>query len=77
MEVAQRERVNRELKIAREVQQRLFPQHLPVVEGLDLAAYCRPQQGVGGDYYDFLSLENGECLGIAIGDSRGRESPRR
>ena len=72
LEVAQRERVNRELEIAREVQQRLFPQHLPVVEGLDLAAYCRPQQGVGGDYYDFLSLENGECLGIAIGDVSGK-----
>ena len=54
------------------MQQRLFPQHLPVVEGLDLAAYCRPQQGVGGDYYDFLSLENRECLGIAIGDVSGK-----
>ena len=71
-EVAQRERINRELEIAREVQQRLFPQHLPVVEGLDLAAYCRPQQGVGGDYYDFLRLEDGGCIGIAIGDVSGK-----
>jgi sigma-B regulation protein RsbU (phosphoserine phosphatase) len=72
VEVARRERINRELEIAREVQQRLFPQHLPVVEGLDLAAYCRPQQGVGGDYYDFLRLEDGGCLGIAIGDVSGK-----
>lgn len=72
VEVAQRERINRELEIAREVQQRLFPQHIPVVEGLDLAAYCRPQQGVGGDYYDFLRLEDGDCVGIAIGDVSGK-----
>jgi len=72
VEVARRERINRELEIAREVQQRLFPQHLPAVEGLDLAAYCRPQQGVGGDYYDFLRLEDGGCIGIAIGDVSGK-----
>ena len=53
-EVAQRERLDRELEIAREVQQRLFPQKLPLVDGLDFAGYCRPALGVGGDYYDFI-----------------------
>jgi phosphoserine phosphatase RsbU/P len=65
-EVAQRERLNRELEIAREVQQRLFPQTLPQVQGLDFAGYCRPALGVGGDYYDFIRVDDG-CLGIAIG----------
>jgi sigma-B regulation protein RsbU (phosphoserine phosphatase) len=70
-EVAERERINRELEIAREVQQRLFPQTLPVIPGLDLAGYCRPQQDVGGDYYDFFRLGDG-CLAMAIGDVSGK-----
>jgi sigma-B regulation protein RsbU (phosphoserine phosphatase) len=70
-EVAQRERINRELEIARDVQQRLFPQSVPAVPGLDLAGYCRPQQNVGGDYYDFVKLDKG-CLGIAVGDVSGK-----
>lgn len=70
-EVAQRERINRELEIAREVQERLFPQRLPQVQGLEVAGYCRPALGVGGDYYDFLRLSDG-CLGMAIGDVAGK-----
>ncbi len=70
-EIAQRERLDRELEIARDVQQHLFPQTLPSVEGLDFAGYCRPAQGVGGDYYDFVRLPHG-CLGIAVGDVSGK-----
>lgn len=70
-EVAQRERLNRELEIAREVQERLFPQKLPSVPGLDYCGACRPALGVGGDYYDFLLLP-GERFGIAIGDVSGK-----
>src|SRR6202007_2836384 len=40
-EVAQRERLNREVEIAREVQERLFPQKLPALAGLDYAGHCR------------------------------------
>jgi sigma-B regulation protein RsbU (phosphoserine phosphatase) len=70
-EIAARARVNRELEIAREVQERLFPQSLPSVDGLDYAGYCRPQQEVGGDYYDFL-LAKGVDLGFAVGDVSGK-----
>ncbi len=70
-EIVQRERLDRELEIAREVQQRLFPQTLPCVQGLDFAGYCRPALGVGGDYYDFIRLPE-SCLGIAIGDVSGK-----
>ncbi len=70
-EVAQRERLNREVEIAREVQERLFPQRLPPVAGLDYAGHCRPAFQVGGDYYDFLALPGGR-LGIAIGDVSGK-----
>jgi sigma-B regulation protein RsbU (phosphoserine phosphatase) len=70
-EIASRERLDRELEIARDVQQRLFPQKLPHVKGLDFAGYCRPAQGVGGDYYDFIHLATG-ALGIAVGDVSGK-----
>jgi sigma-B regulation protein RsbU (phosphoserine phosphatase) len=70
-EAAAREIANRELEIAREVQERLFPQNYPAIAGLDCAGYCRPARGVGGDYYDFLQLEDGR-LGIAIGDVSGK-----
>lgn len=70
-EAAQKERLNTELEIAREVQERLFPQELPTVQGLDFYGACRPALGVGGDYYDFLELDGGK-LGIAIGDISGK-----
>ncbi len=73
-ETARREVLNREMEIAREVQQRLFPQTLPPVEGLEYGGACRPALGVGGDYYDFLALSGGR-LGIAIGDVSGKGVP--
>src|SRR5579863_6256169 len=69
--VARREKLNREVEIAREVQQRLFPQKLPPVPGLDYAGACRPALVVGGDYYDFLALPDGH-FGIALGDVSGK-----
>jgi sigma-B regulation protein RsbU (phosphoserine phosphatase) len=70
-EAAQREAMKREVEIAREVQERLFPQNLPKIDGLDYCGLCRPARGVGGDYYDFLPLPGGE-LGVAIGDVAGK-----
>jgi phosphoserine phosphatase RsbU/P len=70
-EMAQREKLNREIEIAREVQERLFPQMLITMPGLDYLGACRPALGVGGDYYDFIALPNGD-LGVAIGDVSGK-----
>jgi sigma-B regulation protein RsbU (phosphoserine phosphatase) len=70
-EAAQRERVNREMEIAREVQERLFPQEMPDIVDASLAGACRAALGVGGDYYDVFSLEDGR-LGLAIGDVSGK-----
>jgi sigma-B regulation protein RsbU (phosphoserine phosphatase) len=68
---ALRERVARELEIAREVQEHLFPQRYPEIAGIECAGYCRPARGVGGDYYDFFELAGGR-MGIAIGDVSGK-----
>jgi len=70
-EVARREKLNREIEIAREVQERLFPQQLPPIAGLDYFGRCRTALGVGGDYYDFLALPDGK-LGLALGDVSGK-----
>jgi phosphoserine phosphatase RsbU/P len=70
-EMAQRERLNRELEIAREVQEHLFPQRLPPAAGIEYCGHCRPAREVGGDYYDFLELSAGR-LGIAVGDVSGK-----
>jgi sigma-B regulation protein RsbU (phosphoserine phosphatase) len=70
-EVARREKMNHELEIAREVQERLFPQGLPAIAGLDYYGKCRTALGVGGDYYDFLALPAGK-LGVALGDVSGK-----
>ncbi len=74
-EVASRERMTREIEIAREVQFTLLPQKPPRVEGLDLAGHCRPAAGIGGDYYDFIPLDGERAIGIAIGDIAGKGIP--
>lgn len=72
-ERAESERVQRELEIARNVQQALFPE-LPHVPGLDIAAVCLPHRETSGDFYDLLSLSNGQ-LGIVVGDVSGKSIP--
>ncbi len=71
IEIGRREKLNREIEIAREVQERLFPQRLPEISGLDYFGFCRTALGVGGDYYDFLALPDGK-LGVALGDVSGK-----
>ena len=73
-ETAEREVIQRELAIARDVQQRLLPQTFPKIAGLDCFGTCRPAREVGGDYYDFLELPGG-ALGVAIGDVSGKGIP--
>ena len=70
-EAGKRERLNREIEIAREVQQRLFPQSCPPIPGLDYFGLCRPALAVGGDYYDYIVRPDGR-LGIAVGDVSGK-----
>jgi sigma-B regulation protein RsbU (phosphoserine phosphatase) len=73
-EATARAKQMRDIEIARDVQQRLFPQDYPPMPGLDYAGACRAALGVGGDYYDFIQLA-GTRLGIAIGDVSGKGVP--
>jgi sigma-B regulation protein RsbU (phosphoserine phosphatase) len=70
-EIAQEEWLRHELAIATTVQQRLFPESAPEMASLELAGVCYPARGVGGDYYDFIPLENGR-IGIAVADVAGK-----
>ncbi len=70
-EQRQRQRLENELSIAREVQEQLFPRSLPELPGLQLAAICRPARTVSGDYYDFIRLSPTR-LGIALADISGK-----
>ncbi|MGB3542458.1 PP2C family protein-serine/threonine phosphatase, partial [Rubrivirga sp.] len=67
----ERERLSRELSLAREVQQRLFPQSLPEIDGLEMAAAERPAREVGGDYYDAVRLGD-HCVGVIVADVSGK-----
>ncbi len=65
------ERVEREVRIAQEVQARLFPQRVPISARLECHGVCRPARGVAGDYYDFVELGPGR-VGLAVGDVAGK-----
>jgi sigma-B regulation protein RsbU (phosphoserine phosphatase) len=62
--------IENSLRLAREVQQRLFPMSPPRVDGLDAWGVSLPAHATGGDYFDFLELPGG-CLGLVIGDVSG------
>jgi sigma-B regulation protein RsbU (phosphoserine phosphatase) len=70
-EQRQRERLENELSIAREVQNQLFPRTVPRVPGLHLLASCRAARMVSGDYYDFITLGEEE-LAFVVGDIAGK-----
>jgi len=70
-EQRQRERLENELAIAREVQNQLFPRTIPRVPGLHLVASCRAARMVSGDYYDFIRLSDAE-LAFVIADIAGK-----
>lgn len=70
-DLASKERMERELVIARTIQQGLLPGRAPEHPGLDIACTCRMAQEVGGDYYDFRRSREGE-LALALGDVSGK-----
>ena len=70
----EKERLESELALARRIQQRLLPQEPPTISGLELAGISVPARMVGGDYYDFVPLEN-ERLLVVMADVSGKGAP--
>jgi serine phosphatase RsbU (regulator of sigma subunit) len=70
----ERERIEQELRVARLIQQTLLPKHVPDLPGYQLAAFYQPAREVGGDFYDFLELDDGH-LGLVVGDVTDKGVP--
>jgi sigma-B regulation protein RsbU (phosphoserine phosphatase) len=66
----ERRQLESELELAQEVQKTLLPQEVPNIPGLEIAAFSRPAQIVGGDYFDFVDFNDG-LHGLAIADVAG------
>jgi serine phosphatase RsbU (regulator of sigma subunit)/ketosteroid isomerase-like protein len=73
-EIAERERVEQELKVARRIQQASLPKEVPQLEGWQISPFYRPAREVGGDFYDFHLLSEGR-LGLVVGDATGKGVP--
>lgn len=73
-QVRERERIEQELRTARVIQQTFLPKEVPTLPGWQLTPYYHPAREVGGDFYDFLSFDDGR-LGIVIGDVTGKGVP--
>ncbi len=69
-----RGRLERELQMAREVQNNLIPRQTPALPGWDFAAAWRPAREVSGDFYDFVPLDGGR-LGVVIADVTDKGMP--
>ncbi|MFH0735774.1 MAG: PP2C family protein-serine/threonine phosphatase [bacterium] len=69
--ISERQRMQSELQVARDVQMSFLPQKSPDFSGIDISAKCIPAYEVGGDYYDFINI-NEKRFGIAIGDVSGK-----
>jgi serine phosphatase RsbU (regulator of sigma subunit) len=68
---AEKERMEQELRIARNIQMSLLPQGPLMMPGVSLIAHCEPAREVGGDYYDFLPIDD-HTLGILVADVSGK-----
>ena len=66
----EKQRLERDLEIARDIQQSLLPREDPIVPGFDIAGWNRPADRTGGDFFDWLPLPSGE-LGFGLADVTG------
>jgi sigma-B regulation protein RsbU (phosphoserine phosphatase) len=71
---AEKERLVREIEIAKEIQQSFLPEANPAIEGVQVAAVSIPARIVGGDFYDFIPINN-DVWGLAIADVSGKGIP--
>lgn len=73
-EAKERERIDQELRIASLIQQTLLPKEVPHISGWEIEAYYQSARAVGGDFYDFIPLEDGR-LALVIGDVTDKGVP--
>ncbi|MFQ5489269.1 MAG: PP2C family protein-serine/threonine phosphatase [Phycisphaerae bacterium] len=67
---AQKQRLERDLAVARDIQQSLLPESDPKIDGYDLAGWNQPADETGGDCYDYVEMPEG-CWGLVLADATG------
>ncbi len=72
--VVEQERMRKEMQVAQDIQHTLLPKSFPDIEGFDIATIYRAAKDVGGDYYDFVWLDE-KTLGIVVADVSGKGVP--
>ena len=70
----EKERLEREMELAAEIQQQILPKSMPEIPGFDVIGWNRPAQQVGGDYFDFQKVGDGRW-GLVVGDVTGKGMP--
>jgi serine phosphatase RsbU (regulator of sigma subunit)/predicted ester cyclase len=70
----ERELIEQELGLARTIQQASLPKEVPRLEGWQISPYYQPAREVGGDFYDFFDLEDGQVV-VVVGDATGKGIP--
>ena len=73
-EILEKRKMEVQLQIAKEVQERLLPSVSPRIAGYDIAAVCLPAYEIGGDYFDYISVGDG-LLGVVVADVAGEGVP--
>ena len=70
----EKERLERELDLAADIQRRLLPEVVPAIDGYELAGWSRPARHIGGDYYDLLEVRD-RRLAAVLADVTGKGMP--
>lgn len=70
--LSNKERLEKEIEIAKEIQSNLLPRNTPEAEGFSFGGLMVPARGIGGDYYDFILSPNRNELFVCIGDVSGK-----
>ncbi|HSH40200.1 MAG TPA: cyclic nucleotide-binding domain-containing protein, partial [Chthoniobacterales bacterium] len=74
VQIVEKEALERELDVARQIQQSMLPRTMPRVAGFDFGALMVPARSVGGDFFDFIAL-GPDTIGVVIGDVSGKGVP--
>ncbi len=72
--LAEQERLQKEMQVAQEIQHTLLPSSFPQIEGYEISSYYEAAREVGGDYFDFVEVDK-ESLGIVVADVSGKGVP--
>jgi serine phosphatase RsbU (regulator of sigma subunit)/anti-sigma regulatory factor (Ser/Thr protein kinase)/transposase len=72
--LVEQERLQKEMQVAQEIQQSLLPRHVPEIEGYEIGALYRAAKEVGGDYYDFVQVDD-RTMGVVVADVSGKGVP--